>query len=574
MAGADRMRAGDQRWLAIGVPMAAGGAALAAAILLLPGRTEILHVERRAHPVTVSIALPPPMPSPAPSAGPQLPALADTIKRADAAELATLTAQLQAAGQKVTTLQVAYDLKAAGRGTVALAYLAARPDGTVAGTWPLRIDLLAEAGQRDAAAKLFEAARGVPGPAIVAAAYTLERPDLLVAAAERGAIPRPDAALSLDLARRLERAGQGAWIARLARVGSDWRAGDPWLAIRVAQAAGDQRAALAAAGLLPGDQRDAAREAILTRAGDRAGLRQMLLARAQVPGTDPLPIAEQLLAAGARDDAVGVLAAAVGQGGPDGPAARRLLYLLGPRPHQSDVAWLRQRTLSGAPAQQLDWIAAYADRDRPGDAAAFLARHPLADRTPVLLERLRLAQATGDDSAGRTVLARLFDGRALSADAVRAAGDAMPRRPDPAQLAALLRARVATGIAAPRDRMDLAWSAWNAGDAPRTVQILRDYLATQGDDLPALRLMADAQARIGGDRAARPWLEKALAKTPGDSRAAAELLDRLGRRREAVALVERLRQATPNDRQLVALHARLLIADGQPGRARMVLSQQ
>lgn len=568
------MRARDQRWLAIGVPMVAGGAVLVAAILLLPGRTEILHVERRARPVAATIALPPPLPVAAPPAGPQVPALADAIKRADAAELATLTGQLQSAGQRVTTLQVAYDLKAAGRPAVALAYLAARGDGAAAETWPLRIDLLAETGQRDAAARLFDAAQGVPGPAIVAAAYTLDRPDLLVAAAEHGTIPRPDAALSLDLARRLERAGQGALIARLDRVGSDWRARDPWLAIRMAQAAGDQRAALAAAGLLPADQRDAAREAILTRAGDRAGLRRMLLARAQMAGTDPLPIAEQLLAARARDDAVGVLAAAVGQGGPDGPAARRLLYLLGPRPAVRDVAWLRQKALAGTPAQQLDWIAAYADRDRPGEAAAFLARHPLADRTPVLLTRLRLAQAAGDDGAGRGVLARLLDGRALSADAVRAAGDFMPRKPDPAQVAALLRARVATGIAAPRDRMDLAWSAWNAGDAPRTVQILRDYLASDGNDLPALRLMADAQARIGGDRAARPWLERALAQTPPDSRATAELLDRLGRRREAVALVERLRQATPGDRQLVALHARLLIADGQPGRARMVLSQQ
>ncbi|WP_156360137.1 hypothetical protein [Sphingomonas sp. Leaf10] len=566
------MSAPDQRWLAIGVPMVVGGGVLLAAILLLPGRTEVLHVERRAQPV--SIALPPPLPAPPPAAAPQVPALADAIAHDDAEALAALTTQLQLTGQKVTTLQVAYDLKAAGRGPVALAYLAVRPDGTVAETWPLRIDLLAETGQRDAAAKLFDAAQGVPGPAIVAAAYTLDRPDLLVAAAERGTIPRPAAALSLDLARRLERVGQGALIARLDRVGSDWRRGDPWLAIRVAQAAGDQRAALAAAGLLPVDQRDAAREAILTRAGDRAGLRHMLLARAQAPGADPLPIAEQLLAAGARDDAVGVLAAAVGQGGPDGPAARRLLYLLGPRPGARDVAWLRQRTLAGSGAQQLDWIAAYADRDRPGEAAAFLTRHPLADRTPVLLTRLRLAQAAGDDRGGQAVLARLLDGRALSADAVRAAGDFAPRRSDPAQLAALLHARVATGIAAPRDRMDLAWSAWNAGDAPRTVQLLRDYLANDGDDLPALRLMADAQAKIGGDRAARPWLEKALAQTLPDSRAYAELLDRLGRRREAVALVERLRQKTPSDRQLVALHARLLIADGQPGRARMLLSQQ
>lgn len=569
------MSGSDTRWMAFGVPMVAGGGVLIAAVLLLPGPTEVLHVERRARPV--SVAVPPRASAPvAPlaPAEPPPPILAEAIRRADAAALAALTAELQAAGKPVTTLQVAHDLQAAGRGAVAIAYLAARPDGETAESWPLRIDLLADAGQREAAVRLFDRVEGVPGPAIVAAAYRLDRPDLLVTAAERRAIPRPDVALSLDLARRLERAGQTAWIARLDRVGSDWRPRDPWLAIRVAQATGDVRAALAATGWLPADQREAAREAILTRAGDRDGLRRVLLARAQVPGVDVVPIAEQLLAAGARADAVAVLAMAAGQGGPDAPAAQRLLYLIGPRPEARDMAWLRQRTLAGSAAEQLDWIAAYADRDRPDAAAAFLARHPLADRTPVLLARLRLARAAGDDAAGRGVLARLLDGRALSAETVRAAGNALPAHPDPAQIAALTRGRVAAGIASPRDRMDLAWSAWNAGNAPQTVQLLRDHLAAQPDDLAALRLMADAQARVGGARAARPWLERALAQTPEDSRAYAELLDRLGRRREAVALVERLRRAAPDDRQLVALQARLLIAEGQPGRARMLLSRQ
>jgi predicted Zn-dependent protease len=51
------------------------------------------------------------------------------------------------------------------------------------------------------------------------------------------------------------------------------------------------------------------------------------------------------------------------------------------------------------------------------------------------------------------------------------------------------------------------------------------------------------------------------------------LLDRLGRRNEAVNLVEALRVDAPQDRALAALHARLLIAQGQPGRARTVLLQ-
>lgn len=85
--------------------------------------------------------------------------------------------------------------------------------------------------------------------------------------------------------------------------------------------------------------------------------------------------------------------------------------------------------------------------------------------------------------------------------------------------------------------------------------------------------MADVQAKLGGTSAARPWLERALSQTPPQSRARAELLDRLGRRAEAVTLVEALRVEAPQDRALAALQARLLIAQGQPGRARTVLLQ-
>ena len=78
---------------------------------------------------------------------------------------------------------------------------------------------------------------------------------------------------------------------------------------------------------------------------------------------------------------------------------------------------------------------------------------------------------------------------------------------------------------------------------------------------------------MGGERAARPWLDRALVQTPAASKARVEILEKLGRRAEAVALVETLRAETPRDRSLAALHARLLIAQGQPGRARAVLAQ-
>ncbi len=564
-------------WLAVAIPVLAGLGLLAAGLLLLPGRREVLHAQRRAQPVDLSVP-----PAPASIAArpdallPTPPSIAGAIPNADAAALATLTAELVADGQRVTTAQVAYDLVAAKRPAVALAYLRLRPDRAAPATWALYVDLLRQAGRTaEAAALVSDAAHGRGGikPAdLIATAYALDRPDLVIAAAARGAIPPPDAALALDLARRTDKAGRGDLIVMLDRATrADWRSADPWLAIRVATRSRDTAAALRAADRLPADQRDAARETIMTGAGDRDGLRRLLLTRAAAPGAPVQTIAEQLLAAGFREDARAMLRRAAIDQPVTNPATQRLLYLMGPRPAADDLAWLRQQATRGTPADQLDWLALYAQRDRPTEALTFLSRHPLAPRTEVMLTRLSLARAAGDDGAARKLAATLLDGRDLSPAQVRSVAAAAPADAVPA--GALARRRIAAGVAEPRDAIDLAWAAWNAGDAAGTVKWLRDHLATAPDDAAALRLMADAQARTGGAAAARPWLERALAQTPPDSRARAELLDRLGRRAEAVAIVERLRTRAPQDRALAALHARLLIAGGQPGRARTVLAQ-
>ncbi len=558
--------------LAVVVPTVAGLGLLGIGLWLLPGDREVVTAARRAQaaPAGTSV-LPPPTPAPLPVAVvPQEPALAAAILTEGAASLATLTTRLIASGRPVTTLQVAYDLVAANRPAVALDYLAARPDGQSAASWRLRFDLLHKAGRSAEATALLTAVaarRGVAAADIVAAGYALDRPDLIVAAAASGAIPSPDAALALDLARRAETLKRYDLIATLDRsTRVDWRAGDPWLALRLAQRSGDEAAALRAVANLPAGQRAAAREAILNTVGDRAGLRALLLARAPSETT-----AEQLLAAGYRDDAIAVLRR-VASGQPI--AARptqRLLYLLGPRPAASDVIWLRQRTVQGSADEQMRWLAVYAERVSPAEALATLSRHPLANRTDAALLRLSLANAAGDAGAGRTAIAALLDGRALDAAQLRRLSGALPRRIDPDQAAAITKLRVAAGIAGPGDRMDLAWAAWNAGDAKTAARWLREQIAAKPTDLAALRLMADVQTRLG--QPAKPWLERALEQTPSASRARVELLDRLGRRSEAVALVERLRQAAPADRSLVALHARLLIAQGQPGRARTVLAQ-
>ncbi len=564
--------------LAIVLPALAGLGLLAGGLMLLPNDREIRHAERRAQPVQAASSSMPSAPVSPPALPPAHPAIAAQIATADAATLAALTAQLIAEGQSVSTLQVAYDLVAAKRPAVALGYLAARPDGGAAATWRLRVDLLRQTGRTaDAAALVARAAqtRGAVAAAdIIAAAYAIDRPDLVIAAAANHVIPPPDAALSLDLARRADKAGRTDLIALLDKATTaNWRAADPWLAIRVAARAKDTAAGLRAADYLPVEQRATAREAILTEAGDRDGLRTELLTRAETPGAQPEREAERLLASGYRGDAMAVLRRAATGQPPTASAAQRLLYLMGPRPGADDLAWLKQQSMRGSSDQQRAWLTHYAERDRPGEALAFLSRHPLAGQTDVMLMRLSLARAAGNDTAGRAVLAALLDGRSLDTAQVAALSAAAPAKIDPAQAAAIAKRRVAAGVAAPRDQLDLAWTAWNAGDAKGAAKWLDQHLASDPTDLPALRLMADVQARIGGERAARPWLDRALVQTPAASKARVEILEKLGRRAEAVALVETLRAEAPRDRSLAALHARLLIAQGQAGRARTVLAQ-
>ena len=558
------------RTRAAAAPFAAGVALLATGWWLLPGRGEVATAAMRARPVRIE--LPPPAMTPAP-AGPQAPELAALVARADAAALAAETARLQAAGVAVTTAQVAWDLKAAGRPAVALDYLARRRDGATPELWRLRYELTRAAGRGRAAAALLDAAARTPGTApaedVAQAAYAADRPEVVVAAIVAGAVPAPDAARGVDLVRRLEARHRLDLIAMLDRAAPvDWRARDPWLALRLATASGDRGAALRAIALLPADQRDPAREALLAKAGDRAALRDLWRAQAAAPGADRAAIAERLLAAGYRDDAVALLREAAAQAPVDAPAAQRLLFLIGPRPAAQDVAWLKRRASGG----DAGWLAAYAERDRPAAALTFLAAHPLADTVPVLTTRLRLARAGGDEAAGRAALAALLDGRALDAATLRAVTAALPRNVPPALAETLATRRIAAGIAGKGERMDLAWAAWNRGDAATAERWLREQLRADDDDAVALRLMADVQAKRGDAKAARPWLERALAATPAPTRDRADLLDRLGRREEALRLVADLRAAAPRDRGLAAMQARLLIAAGRPGEARAVLT--
>ena len=478
------MRAGQ---VAIAVPIVVGLGALAGVLLLLPGRREVESVSHRAAPVLAPrSSLSSPMPAVARVPAVTTPSLADAIRHADAATLAAVTDQHPGA----TTLQVARDLVAYGRKADALSYLARRDDGVAPDTWRLRLDLLNGLGRKAEAEALLAAAvrtRGTAAAAdIVWAAYAIDRHDLLVAGMTGGAVPPPDRSLALDLVRRAEAAGRLDLVAAVDRVGSsDWRSADPWLALRIARRQGDARAELAALERLPAAERDGAREAMLTRTGDRDGLRRLLLAHGDAPVS-----AERLLAAGFRGDAVAMLGRLSAALPADAPVARRLLYLLGPRPEAGDRAWLRARAFRLDRPDPAGWLRAYAERDAAAAALVAVTRHPLGGQEDALLLRLKLARDASDGAAGNLALAALLDNGALAPAALQRAGALLPKDVDPRLATTLARRRIDAGVGGRRDRLDIGWAALNRGDPAAARSAADAQLAATPDDDAALRLMA------------------------------------------------------------------------------------
>ena len=570
--------------------LAGGSALIAATAALMPSTSDLTAAIGRASWTSSKPAAPAPAVAAVPGRTPAMLAtmfaqgaslslpelkwlLASSTATADAATLTAIARRIDAsdpvATRQVTTRQVTWDILAGKRPAVARAFLEQRPDRASPENWQLRFDLSRQTGDEAFARSMVQAAATSPGgppPAqLIAAAYAVDLPEAIVSAAEHGAVPRLDQALSLDMARRAVAGGRGDLISRIDRAGTPaWRNQDPWLALTLARQAGDFAGALRYAALLPSG-RDEARRSLVMASGDRPAIRAMLLEQAG-PGTNRGPIAQQLLQQGFRTDAVRLLQDDSANRSPADPAVARLLFLMGPRPDPAGLQWLRDMA-----TRRPEWRTVYVERERPAAALAFLRDLPESGTTQGLLQQLRLANAAHDREAGLRLVARLLDGRSLSAaDTALIAANAPPRL-DNRWALALARARLATRAATSQDQLDLAWDAWNRGHPEDARGYLDSYLTTKPADLSALRLMAEVENKQHGKDAARVWLSRALAVSPPASLERAEILERLGRTNEAIPIVAALRASSPGNSHLTAVYGRLLIAAGDPGRARKVL---
>lgn len=562
-------------------PLVGGGLLLAGAALLIPNRWQIADAIRRAAfvPPTPATALPPTTAMLMQRFSLGKPLSVSELQRLMTASTATGSASLlssmadhvQRSGGAVATDRVTYDIMASGRPDAALKFLESRPHARAAPLWRLRFELHRKLGDNEGAMDLVQTAAQTSGAApssdIVQAIYAVGRPDLLVTAVENGAVPRLTRTQALDLASWAYGQKRPDLIARIDRAGTpDWRNDNPWLAMTLAQQAGDSTAALRYAAMLPSG-RDAARESIVMASGDRGAIRRLLLENAAAGREDRPAVAQRLLEKGFRPDAISLLRQSSNGRATGDAAMARMLYLMGPRPGKEDLEWLQSRA-----AADPQWLAPYLEREQPERALAFLEARPDAGDSGMLLQRIRIANAAHDEQGAARAMDQLLDGRSLNAAQLKVAASALTSRAMSRRYApALTRARIASGEELGSDRMDLAWEAWNRGDARGTVEQLDAHLGRRPYDSAALRLMANAQGKIGGPQSERPWLKRLLALSPPLSRERAELLAKLGQTSDAIAILETLRQRSPGDRQVNVQLARLLVAAGDPGRARKVL---
>ncbi|MFM7345793.1 MAG: tetratricopeptide repeat protein [Tagaea sp.] len=328
-------------------------------------------------------------------------------------------------------------------------------------------------------------------------------------------------------------------------------------------------------------------DAALTRAGRRDELRAVLAAR----GADTRADAELRRAAAFRlldlGDKAGALAIfqRLAENEPaDGKNAQQARFLMGPRPAPAELDWLEARARGADGAVKLGWARALAEAGAPARAGAALA--------PLLGAPGRL----GADAALAT--AEFFVATGERSDRPRAAAAIEPRVTRETDLGRTLRL---ADIALAVDRPDLARQAYARalvleptsrpalraaglfafadGDFEAARRHLERFLAPGAPgDWEAPYFLGESLYRLRDRAGARPRHEQALAaidaggNPPFAARAArAYLLYRLGRTEESVALYARLLRERPQDRDLRADYAGVLLELGRRAEAESVL---
>lgn len=368
------------------------------------------------------------------------------------------------------------------------------------------------------------------------------------------------------------------------------RSGEDWLSV-YADAAAKANALPDLAVLLQGraaaaplaEAEDSLYRDTLTKLGRKADLRRYLLARAtddRLPADRRREPVSALLALGDKAGAEQALQRLAAGQGPQSEDFRQLAYLWGPRPLATGLDWIEARAkAAGTPAEQAAWYDRLAEYGGGRRVVAGLATQAAAPAQPALKTpyiealaaagkgkeladavRAALAEEASPDRLRR--YARLAEQTGQRAAASQAWTALLARKPDDAD--------------ALRQLGMLAYDENRLADAER---LLRRYVAAGPDDYEAHYFLGEALTALKRPTVAIPFYRTALSQlraraTRGDAatQTEANLLNRLGKVDDAVALFEGLRKRRPADRQLKADYASMLIENGRLPEARRVLA--
>jgi len=290
-------------------------------------------------------------------------------------------------------------------------------------------------------------------------------------------------------------------------------------------------------------------------------------------------IAYQLLAAGDKKAAMQEFLRLAEREGPEGKDVQQLLFLWGPLPGNDALDWLERRARKAPSSQLAGWwrhliqaggsdrvlrmaaemgveldaeaedalMAAMADS---GDWQALdyqLIARSETENDPERLERLaRKAGLQGRDKAAERIWRRLHD-------------------IDPNHLQALR----ALGIA-----------AFYREDRTRARQYLSQYLASSKGDWESAFYLGEVLFAEGQEQKARSYYARSLRKievaeepTRRQRLARAQMLRHMGRPQDAIAAFDRLLSEYPNDVDIRAEYAALLVDEGQLEQAQRLLKE-
>ncbi|WP_281684127.1 tetratricopeptide repeat protein [Thalassobaculum salexigens] len=324
---------------------------------------------------------------------------------------------------------------------------------------------------------------------------------------------------------------------------------------------------------------------LLRRAGqrDKALAFELALAQSGRFGADyTREAAFRALESGDRATAERLFRRVAADAPPDSDSVRQLFYLWGPRPRPEALDWIEDRARRATGEDRDAWLDTLIEMRAGKRVAAIIGGLDGATTDRELLHLVN-AYAQIDDRQGES-RQKLRDAmlqaiaRIKQPERLRSLARIAENTRDRALITAAWRAVLAAAPADPEAQRTLGLIAYDEGRLIDAERLLGAYLANGEGDYEANYYYADTLARTDRTAQAMPFYRRAHAQLtqiePRDFTqevARANLLRRLGRTAEAVALMDKLVRQRPEDEGLRADFADLLIESGDLRRARSIL---